>query len=73
VAGLEKALLDRPEWFIHTLTEKLFIFALGRAPEDFDGPALRKIVREARANRYRFSDLIVSLATCRPFQMRMSQ
>ncbi len=73
VAGLEKALLQRPELFVRTLTEKLFIFALGRAPEEADAPALRKIVRDARANNYRFSSLIVGLTTSVPFQMRRSQ
>jgi hypothetical protein len=73
VAGLEKALLRRPELFVRTLTEKLFIFALGRAPEDSDAPAIRKIVREGRANNYRFSSLIVGLTTSVPFQMRRSQ
>jgi hypothetical protein len=70
VSGLEKALLRRPEWFVRTLTEKLFTFALGRAPEEADAPAIRKIVREARANNYRFSALIVGLTTSTPFQMR---
>ena len=73
VAGLEKALLDRPEWFVRTLTEKLFIFALGRAPEESDAPAIRKIVQGARANNYRFSALIVGLTSSTPFQMRKSQ
>ena len=73
VAGLEKALRQRPEWFARTLTEKLFTFALGRAPEDFDAPAIRQIVRAARADNYRFSALIVGLTTSTPFQMRMSQ
>ncbi|MCI0379326.1 MAG: DUF1592 domain-containing protein [Gemmataceae bacterium] len=73
VAGLEQALLARPELFVRTMTEKLFTFALGRAPEDFDAPAIRKIVRDARANNYRFSSLIVGLATSAPFQMRKSQ
>jgi hypothetical protein len=73
VAGLEKALLQRPEWFVRTLTEKLFTFALGRAPEESDAPAIRKIVRDARASDYRFSALIVGLTTSTPFQMRMSQ
>jgi hypothetical protein len=72
VAGLEKALLQRPEWFVRTLTEKLFTFALGRAPEESDAPAIRKIVRDARANNYRFSALIVGLTTSTPFQMRRS-
>src|SRR5207248_3934419 len=39
VAGLEAALLKRPELFVRTLTAKLFIFALGRAPEEPDAPA----------------------------------
>ena len=73
VAGLEKALLHRPELFVRTLTEKLFIFALGRAPEEADAPAIRRIVREARTNNYRFSSLIVGLTTSVPFQMRRSQ
>jgi hypothetical protein len=73
VDGLEKALQRRPEWFVRTMTEKLFTFALGRAPEDFDAPAIRKIVRDARANNYRFSALVVGLTTSTPFQMRRSQ
>lgn len=72
VDGLEQALLKRPELFVRTLTEKLFTFALGRAPEEFDAPAIRQIVRAAREQDYRFSALIVGLTTSRPFQMRMS-
>ncbi len=73
VAGLEKALLVRPELFVRTLIEKLFVFALGRAPEESDAPAIRKMVRNARAQNYRFSSLIVGLTTSVPFQMRRSQ
>jgi hypothetical protein len=73
VAGLEKALLQRPELFVRTLTEKLFTFALGRAPEEFDAPAIRKIVRTARANDYRFASLILGITTSTPFQMRRSE
>jgi hypothetical protein len=73
ISGLEQALLKRPELFVRTMTEKLFTFALGRAPEEFDAPAIRKIVRDARATNYRFSSLIVGIATSTPFQMRTSQ
>jgi hypothetical protein len=73
ISGLEQALLKRPELFVRTTVEKLFTFALGRAPEEFDAPAIRKIVRDARANNYRFSSLIVGIATSAPFQMRTSQ
>ena len=73
VTGLERALLKRPELFVGTLTEKLLTFALGRGVEPYDAPAVRKIVRDARANDYRFSSLIVGIATSTPFQMRKSE
>jgi hypothetical protein len=72
VVELEKALLRRPELFVRTLTEKLFIFALGRAADEADAPAIRKIVRAAREQNYRFFTLIVGLSTSVPFQMRRS-
>jgi hypothetical protein len=73
VTGLERALLKRPELFVGTMTEKLLTFALGRGVESYDAPAIRKIVREARAKDYRFSSLIVGIASSTPFQMRTSE
>lgn len=73
VAGLERALLKRPEVFVTTLAEKLLTFALGRGVSYHDAPAIRKIVRDARAMDYRFSSLIVGIATSTPFQMRESE
>ncbi len=49
VAGLQKAILDRPELFVSTLTEKLLTFATGRGVAYYDAPAIRKIVRDASA------------------------
>ena len=72
VAGLEDGLLNRPEVFVGTLTEKLLTFALGRGVEYYDGPAIRKIVRESQAADYRFSSLIVGLVKSTPFTMRKS-
>lgn len=72
VAGLEKALLDRPELFVRTLTEKLLTFALGRGIEHYDAPAIRKIVRDAKDENYRFSQLILGIVKSTPFQMRKS-
>jgi hypothetical protein len=72
VDGLEQALLRRPELFAGTLTEKLLTFGLGRGVEYYDGPAIRKIVREAGPNGYRFSSLIVGIVKSVPFQMRRS-
>ncbi len=73
VTGLEQALLKRPELFVGTLTEKLLTFSLGRGVEHYDAPAIRKIVRDAHAKDYRFSSLIVGIATSTPFQMRKSE
>ncbi|HUG93704.1 MAG TPA: DUF1592 domain-containing protein [Planctomycetaceae bacterium] len=73
VAGLEQALLARPELFVRTLTEKLLTFALGRGVEHHDAPAIRQIVRDARDADYRFSALIVGIANSTPFQMRNTE
>jgi hypothetical protein len=70
VSGLERALLKRPEVFVGTLTEKLLEFALGRAVEPCDGPAIRQIIRAARARDYCFSTLIMGIADSTPFRMR---
>jgi hypothetical protein len=72
VSGLEQALLNRPELFVRTLTEKLLTFALGRGVEDYDAPAIRKIVAGAKGDNYCFSRLIVGIVTSTPFQMRRS-
>jgi hypothetical protein len=69
-AGLEQALLERPEVFVGALTEKLLSFALGRGVEYYDAPAIRKIVAEAKADNYRFSRLILGIVESAPFQMR---
>jgi hypothetical protein len=73
VSGLEQALLKRPEMFVQTLTEKLMTFALGRGLEHYDAPAIRRIVRDAGKEDYRFSKIVVGIAQSVPFQMRMAQ
>ena len=39
------------------MTEKLLAYALGRRLEYYDRPAVRKIVRDAAADDYRWSSL----------------
>lgn len=72
VSGLERALLERPQLFVRTMTEKLLTFALGRGLEYYDAPAVRQIVREAAADNYSFSRLILGIVKSTPFQMRKS-
>ncbi|HIE98151.1 MAG TPA: DUF1585 domain-containing protein, partial [Fuerstia sp.] len=70
VSGLEQGLLDRPEPFVGTMTEKLLTYAIGRGLEHFDAPAVRGIVRDAKENDYRCSELILGIVNSTPFQMR---
>ncbi|MSU26507.1 MAG: DUF1592 domain-containing protein [Pedosphaera sp.] len=72
VTGLEQALLNRPELFTGTLTEKLLTFALGRGVESFDAPAVRQVVRDAKADNHRFSAIILAIVKSTPFTMRQS-
>jgi hypothetical protein len=52
------------------LSEKLLTFALGRGIDYYDGPAVRKIVRDAEKDKYRFSSVILGIVKSVPFQMR---
>jgi mono/diheme cytochrome c family protein len=70
VAGLQKAILNRPELFVGTMSEKLLTFAIGRGAAYYDGPALRKIVRDASAQDYRFSSIVMGIVNSTPFRMR---
>jgi hypothetical protein len=73
IDGLEGALLARPELFVATLTENLLTFTLGRGVEYYDAPAVRKIVRDAEKDDYRFSSLILGIVKSVPFQMRSAE
>jgi mono/diheme cytochrome c family protein len=71
VAGLRAAILKRPEVFVQTLSGKLLLYAVGRGLSAGDMPAVRAIVRNARADHYRFSSIVMGIVTSVPFQMRM--
>jgi hypothetical protein len=70
---LRAVLLNHPETFISTLTEKLLTYAVGRGLEYYDRPAVRAIAREAAGSDYRFSALILGIVKSPPFQMRRSR
>ena len=73
VDGLKKALLDHPDAFVATASEKLLTYAVGRGLDYYDAPTVRAIVRDARSKNYRFSSLIAGVVKSTPFQMRRSQ
>jgi hypothetical protein len=73
MSGLRTRLLEEPEQFPRTVTEKLLAYALGRRLEYYDRPAVRMIVRDAAANQYRWSSLILGIVKSPAFLMRGSE
>jgi hypothetical protein len=73
VQGLEAALLRRPELFVGNFAEKLLTYASGRGVEYYDAPAIRQIVRDARAQNFRISSIVLGIVKSQPFQMRKSR
>jgi hypothetical protein len=71
-AELTEILLERPEQFLHTVTEKLLIYALGRGLTYHDQSVVRKIIRESAGEDYRWSAIILGIVNSMPFQMRRS-
>ena len=70
-ADLRAALLVHPEQFVQTLTEKLATYALGRSIEYYDMPAVRTIVRDAKATNYRFSSIVMGIVNAPAFRSSM--
>ncbi|MEO8467069.1 MAG: DUF1592 domain-containing protein [Gammaproteobacteria bacterium] len=69
-SGLREALVNRPELFSSTFTEKLMTYALGRRLEAEDMPAVRGIVREAARDDYRFSAIVLGIVRSAQFQQK---
>jgi mono/diheme cytochrome c family protein len=70
LSGLRALLLEQPDQFPRTVTEKLLAYALGRRLEYYDRPAVRKIVRDAAAHDYRWSSIILGIVESPTFLMR---
>jgi len=68
--ALRAAILARPDQFVQTFAEKLMTFALGRGVEYRDMPTIRRIVREAAQDDYRFSTLVSLIVASEQFRMR---
>jgi mono/diheme cytochrome c family protein len=67
---LSQAILAEPDLFVQAITEKLMVFALGRAVRAQDMPTVRAIVRQAAAEDYRFSAIVSALVRSPAFRMR---
>jgi mono/diheme cytochrome c family protein len=65
---LRNALLKRHDQFVQTLTEKLMTYALGRGVQYYDMPNVRKIVKDAARDNYRFSAIVKGIIATPEFQ-----
>jgi hypothetical protein len=72
-ASLRGLLLRYSPQYVRTVTEKLLTYALGRGVEHEDMPLVRSIVRDAAANNYRFSSLVLGIVKSQPFQMNTKE
>jgi hypothetical protein len=68
--GLRALLLNPPDKFPHTVTEKLMAYALGRRLEYYDRPTIRQIVRDAAASDYRWSSIVLGIVKSPAFLRR---
>ena len=68
VEGLRTYLAEHKEDFVRTLTGKLLAYATGRGIEYYDQPAIRKIARDAAAQDYRWSSVILGVVNSTPFR-----
>ena len=67
---LRKALTARPDQFVQALTENLLTYALGRSIDYRDMPAVRKIVRAAEPDKYRFESIVLGIISSDAFRKR---
>ena len=67
---LSNALLKRPLPLVRTFTMNLLAYALARRIEYYDGPTIRAISREAEANDYGVSSLVLGVVKSDAFRMR---
>ena len=72
-AGLRRVLLSRGGDFAATVTEKLLAYALGRGLEYTDRPAVRQILRDAAADDYSWSAIVLGIVKSTPFQWRRAR
>jgi len=56
--------------FVRCLTEKMLIYALGRGLEYFDQCTVDEIISQTKDNDYKFTELIIAVASSEPFLKR---
>lgn len=69
-AEVRTHLLGRGDEIVHTVTEKLLSYALGRGLDYYDAPTVRRLIRETAGHDHRWSSLVHGIVQSLPFQMR---
>ena len=67
---LTAALMSKSDLYVTNVVEKLMTYALGRAVDYHDMPAVRVIVKQAQREDLRFSALILGVVESAPFRYR---
>ena len=68
---LRRALVGRPDHqFVQAFTENLLTYALGRSLDYHDMPTVRRIVRQAAADDYRFKSIVLGVISSDAFRKR---
>jgi hypothetical protein len=70
LAGLREVMIKQADSFVANITAKLMAYGLGRRVEYYDRPAIRQIVKNASAQNYRWSEIIVGIVKSPAFLMR---
>ncbi len=71
IDDLRQAIVTRPDHqFAQTLTENLMTYALGRTLDYRDMPTVRRIVRQAAADDFRFKSIVMGVVTSDAFRKR---
>jgi hypothetical protein len=72
-ADLRAALVSRSDAIMTHFTKMLMSYALGRRVEHYDMPTVRRIVRDAKADQYRLSTLILGVVRSPAFQTALAE
>jgi hypothetical protein len=72
LAGLRSVMLKQSDSFVGNVTSKLMAYGLGRRVEYYDQPAVRQVVKNAAAENYRWSSIIVGIVKSPAFLMRQA-
>jgi len=69
---LKMSLVERPELFVNTFTNRMLTYAIGRGLEYYDMPTVRAIVDKAAEDDYHFSSIIQEIVKSAPFRMKQA-